>query len=78
MGLQPHLILRVLHRILIFYHRNFFSKIAPPDLANFLRHCSGEGYASMLKWFCDNLAKYVAVGTLKIINVQQSVITVYS
>ena len=24
MGLQPHLILRVLHRILIFYHRNIF------------------------------------------------------
>ena len=24
MGLQPHLILRCLHRILIFYHRNIF------------------------------------------------------
>ena len=24
MGLQPHLILRVLHWILIFYHRNIF------------------------------------------------------
>ena len=24
MGLKPHLILRVLHRILIFYHRNIF------------------------------------------------------
>ena len=24
MGLQPHLILRMLHRILIFYHRDIF------------------------------------------------------
>ena len=35
MGLQPHLNLRVLH---IFYHRNIFSSVAPPDLATFLHH----------------------------------------
>ena len=28
MGLQPHLILRVLHRILIFYHRNIFFSVS--------------------------------------------------
>jgi len=38
MGLQPHLILKVLHRILIF-SIIISSKIAPPDLANFLRLC---------------------------------------
>ena len=40
MGLQPHLILRMLYRILIFYHGNIsFSKLAPPGLAIFLHHC---------------------------------------
>ena len=39
MRLHPHLILRVLHRILIFCNRNLlFSKLAPPDLATFLRY----------------------------------------
>ena len=28
MGLQPHLILRVLHRIFIFYHRNIFFSVS--------------------------------------------------
>ena len=40
MGLQPHLILRVLYRILIFYHGNIsFNKLAPPGFAIFLHHC---------------------------------------
>ena len=39
MGLQPHLILRVLYRILIFTKYFLFSILAPPGLATFLCHC---------------------------------------
>ena len=39
-GLQPHLILRVLYGILIFYYGNIlFSWLAPSDFAIFLHHC---------------------------------------
>ena len=38
MGLQPHLILRVLYRILIFI-MEILSKLAPPGFAIFLHHC---------------------------------------
>ena len=40
MGLLPHLILRVLYRILIFYHGNIsFSKLVSPNFDIFLHHC---------------------------------------
>ena len=37
MGLWPHLILRVLHRILT--EISFVSQLTPPNLVTFLRHC---------------------------------------
>ena len=46
MRLQPYLILRVLHGILVFSIEIFsFSRIASPDLVNFLGHCPHMVYA---------------------------------
>ena len=47
MGLQPNLILRVLHRVFIFYHRNiFFCQLAPPNLTTFLHLCIGSHHTT--------------------------------